>query len=237
MATPHIESKREDISDVVLMPGDPLRAEYIAKNYLEDVIIVNKVRNMVAYTGIYKGRKVTVFPSGMGIPSMGIYAYELYKFYDVNKIIRIGTCGAGNPDVKVLDIVLADSAYSTSSFAKLMFDQDAKEYQASLDLNNNIYKVALAQGINIHRGPIITSEVFDVYVDYDKYIKNFPEFRYYAAEMEAFALFALAKNLNKEAACLLTVVDSKYQSDVVVSAADRQTSLDDMIKLALDSII
>ena len=111
MATAHIESKLEDIAPVVLMPGDPLRAKYIAENFLEDAKLINKVRNMFGYTGTYKGKKVTVFASGMGIPSIGIYSYELYKFYNVEKIIRIGTCGSFNKDIKLLDVVLSSGEY------------------------------------------------------------------------------------------------------------------------------
>ena len=140
MATAHIESRKEDIGEIVLLPGDPLRAKYIAENFLEDYKLVNSVRNMYAYTGYYKGKMVTVFSSGMGIPSVGIYAYELFKFYDVKKIIRIGTCGTIHKDVKLLDVVLADSAYSVSTFP-LLFDGDTdKEYPASSLLNNLISK-------------------------------------------------------------------------------------------------
>ena len=141
MATAHIESRKEDIGEIVLLPGDPLRAKYIAENFLEDYKLVNSVRNMYAYTGYYKGKMVTVFSSGMGIPSVGIYAYELFKFYDVKKIIRIGTCGTIHKDVKLLDVVLADSAYSVSTFP-LLFDGDTdKEHPASSLLNNLISNI------------------------------------------------------------------------------------------------
>lgn len=235
--TAHIESNKEDVSDLVLMPGDPLRAKYIADNYLENVKVINTIRNMLAYTGYYKNKKITVFPSGMGIPSMGIYAYELYKFYDVNKIIRIGTCGGLKEDLKVFDVILADSAYSTSSFAKLFNNSDDKDIKSSPLLTNKIKEVAINHNIPIHCGRIMTSEVFDVYVDYDLFIKNYPsEKEYLASEMEAFALFHLANSLNKEAACLLTVVDTKFDKRVV-TPEERQKSLDQMITLALESII
>jgi len=235
--TVHINSDKEDISDVVLMPGDPLRAKYIADKYLTDVKLVNETRNMFAYTGIYKGKKITVFPSGMGIPSMGIYAYELYKFYDVKRIIRIGTCGGLKEEEKLFDIILATSAYSTSSFAKLFNGCNKKDINSSMGLTNHIDKVAKLNNISLHKGRIMTSEVFDVYVDYDKFIKNFPSDKdYIASEMEAFALFHLANSLNKEAACLLTVVDSKFDKKVVTSE-ERATSLDKMIYLALESVI
>ena len=119
MATAHIESKKEDISNIVLMPGDPNRAKYIADNYLENVKVINKVRGMLAYTGEYKNKKITIFPSGMGIPSIGIYSYELFKEYDVDYIIRIGTIGAYDEGLQLGDIIIADKAYSDSSFAKV----------------------------------------------------------------------------------------------------------------------
>ena len=232
----HINAKKEDISNVVLMPGDPLRAKYIAENFLSDVKLINEVRNMFGYTGYYKGKMVTVFSSGMGIPSVGIYAYELFKFYDVKKIIRIGTCGTIHKDVKLLDVVLADSAYSVSTFP-LLFDGDTdKEYPASSLLNNLISNKAVELGSNIHRGKIITSDVFDPYVDHDKFISNFPNEEFMASEMEAFGLFYLAKKLGRDATCLLTVVDSKYDKRSLTSE-EREQSLNEMITLALESVI
>ena len=118
--TVHIESNKEDISKNILMPGDPKRCEYIAKNYLQDYKIVNNVRGMTAYTGYYKGKRITIFPSGMGIPSMGIYSYELYKYYDVENIIRIGSCGGYNHTLKLKDIILVDNSYSQSTYAKYL---------------------------------------------------------------------------------------------------------------------
>ena len=218
--TAHIESRKEDIADIVLMPGDSLRAKYIAEEFLDDYKLVNTVRNIYGYTGYYKGVKITVFASGMGIPSIGIYAYELYKFYDVKTIIRIGTCGTIHPSVKLLDVVLATSAFSFSTFP-LLFDGDLeKEYSSSDELNKKITKKALEMGIN----------------DQEKFISNFPKEEFLASEMEAFCLFYLAHKLNKEAACILTVVDSKYDKRSL-SSEDRQTSLNEMIKLAIEASI
>lgn len=234
--TAHIESRKEDIADIVLMPGDPLRAKYIAEKFLDDYKLVNTVRNIYGYTGYYKGVKITVFASGMGIPSIGIYAYELYKFYDVKTIIRIGTCGTIHPSVKLLDVVLATSAFSFSTFP-LLFDGDLeKEYSSSDELNKKITEKALEMGINVKSGKIITSDVFDPYVDQEKFISNFPKEEFLASEMEAFCLFYLAHKLNKEAACILTVVDSKYDKRSL-SSEDRQTSLNEMIKLAIEASI
>ena len=236
--TAHIESKKEDIASIVIMPGDPLRAKMIAEEFLSDYRLVNSTRNMLAYTGKFNGVEVTVFASGMGIPSIGIYAYELYKFYDVKKIIRVGSCGSLNKDVRVKDVVLAKTATSrTNTFPKLFSGCEETCFEASVSLNNTILEEANKNNISIKYGDIITSEVFDVYVDYDKFIKNFEEKDYMASEMEAYALFYLAKLLGKEAACLLTVVDSKYEPETIISREDRQNALKEMINLALLSII
>ena len=236
MATAHIESKKEDIAKIVLFPGDPLRAKYIAEKFLTDVKLVNSVRNIFGYTGYYKDKMITVFSSGMGIPSACIYAYELFKFYDVEKIIRIGTCGTMHPDVKLMDVVLAESAYSFSSFP-LLFDGDTeKEYASTVSLNRLIINKAKEKNISLKTGKVITSDVFDPYVDVEKFMSNFPKEDFVASEMEAFGLFYLAYKLNKEATSLLTVVDSKYD-DRSLSSEDREKSLDEMIKLALDSVI
>ncbi len=234
--TAHIESKKEDIADVVLMPGDPLRAKYIAEHFLKDYKLINSVRNIYGYTGYYKDKKVTVFSSGMGIPSIGIYAYELYHFYDVKKIIRIGTCGTMHPDVKLLDVVLGTSSYSLNTFP-LLFDGDTdKEYSSTDSLNKTIISKAKELNINIHAGKILTTDVFDPYVDQNKFMSNFPKEDYMASEMEAFGLYYLAQKLNKEATCLLTVVDSKFDKRGLTSE-EREKSLNDMITLALEATL
>lgn len=238
MPTAHIEAKNADIAKTVLMPGDPLRAKYIADNFLKDVKIVNKVRNMYAYTGYYKDKLVTVFPSGMGIPSMGIYAYELFHIYDVEEIIRIGTSGSNNQDLELLDVVLASSAYSLSKYPELFDGDKINIVDASKDLNHRIIEAATTNNMNIKEGTIITSDIFDPYVDFEKYIKNYPtNIKFLAMEMEAFALFYLAKKFHKKASCLLTVVDiigkEEKQS---ISSKDREKSLNDMIQIALDAI-
>lgn len=237
MATPHIEAEKEDIASLVIMPGDPLRAKHIVEEYFDDYKQVNSVRNMFAYTGHYKGKRITVFASGMGMPSMGIYAYELYNFYDVETIIRVGSCGGLKEDIKVLDVIMADSAYTVSTFAKTFRNYDGHEVEATKELNEIILNKAREKSIDVRHGRIITSDVFDVYVDKDEFYSNFPkDLEYIAAEMEAFALFFLAKLLNKKAACLLTVVDSHYDKRAV-SSEERQNSLNNMIELALDSLV
>ncbi len=237
MATPHIESKLEDIAEVVLMPGDPLRAKYIAENFLEEAKLINTVRNMFGYTGTYHGKRVTVFASGMGVPSIGIYSYELYKFYNVKKIIRIGTSGSFHKDVKILDVVLSTGAYCKSYFDQLLDNQDINFVEASHLLNQSIEKVANDAHIPLKVGKTITSDVFDLYADNeDVFRANFPGDDYLAVEMEAFGLFYIAKKLGRQASCLMTVVDSFYDKRSL-SSEEREKSLDQMIRVALDAAI
>ncbi|MBR1936301.1 MAG: purine-nucleoside phosphorylase [Bacilli bacterium] len=237
MPTPHIESNKEDIAKVVLMPGDPLRAKYIAENFLENAKLINSVRNMLGYTGTYKGKKVTVFASGMGIPSIGIYSYELYNYYDVEKIIRIGTCGSFNKDIKLLDIILSSGAYCKSYFDVLLDGVDVDFVQSSGELNRLIMNKSKEKNIDLKFGKTITSDVFDLYCDdIEKFRDTFPDLSFLSVEMEAFGLFYIAKKLGKEASCLMTVVDSLYDKHSLTSE-EREKSLNEMIELALESII
>ena len=236
MATAHNEAEKKDIAKKVIMPGDPLRAKYIAETYLENYRLVNKIRNMYAYTGMYKGQEVTVMASGMGIPSIGIYSYELFKFYDVDEIIRIGTCGTFNKDIKIRDIVLSKGAYCKTYFPKLLDNNIVDYIESDALLNGKILETAENNNIDIKYGKTITSDVFDLYCDnQDEFESNFSD-EYLSVEMEAFGLFYIAKKFNKKASCLMTVVDSKYD-ERSISPEERQTSLDEMIKLALDSIL
>lgn len=235
--TAHIESKKEDIAEVVLMPGDPLRAKYIAENFLTDYKLVNKVRNMFGYTGYYKGKRVTVFASGMGIPSIGIYSYELYKFYDVKKIIRIGTSGSFNKNIKVKDVVLSSGAYCKSYFDQLFDGNDINFIKSSLSLNEKIKTVADNKNISLKFGKTITSDVFDLYSSsMEEFKNNYPEEDYLAVEMEAFGLFYMANRLGREASCLMTVVDSFYDEKSLTSE-EREQSLNEMITIALESVL
>ena len=235
--TVHIESKKEDIADIVLMPGDPLRAKYIAENFLDDYKLVNKVRNMFGYTGYYKGKRVTVFASGMGVPSIGIYSYELYKFYDVKKIIRIGTSGSFNKNIKVKDVVLSSGAYCKSYFDQLFDGNDINFIKSSESLNEDIKTVAKSANIPLKIGKTITSDVFDLYASsLEEFRSNFPDDDFLAVEMEAFGLFYMANRLGREATCLMTVVDSFYDEKSLTSE-ERETSLNQMITLALDAAI
>ncbi|MBQ9298561.1 MAG: purine-nucleoside phosphorylase [Clostridia bacterium] len=232
--TPHIEAKKGEIAKTVLMPGDPLRAKYIAENFLENVKLVNKVRNIFAYTGTYKGKEITVMASGMGMPSMGIYAYELYKVYEVENIIRIGSCGGYGEDLQLFDTILAESSYSEGNFAYTFNSEDCHLAEASKELNEIIENVAKEQNIKYVKGNVLCSDCFDLYIPkLQQLLDRIPK-DIIAAEMESFALFYLANYLNKKAACLLTVVDIPTKQNQV-SAEDREKALKDMIILALES--
>ena len=236
MSTPHNEANIGDIAKTVIMPGDPLRAKYIADNFLEDAKLVNKVRNIFAYTGKYNGKEITVMASGMGMPSMGIYSYELYKFYGVEKIIRIGSCGGYIPELKLFDIILADNVFSESNFALTLNNDDCHIVSGDKDLNDLIENTAKNSNISIHRGNTVCTDCFDLYMtDVNKFLERLPsDFNPLGAEMEAFALFYVAKLLGKKAACLMSVVDSKFIKQVATSE-ERETGLNTMIKLALDA--
>lgn len=230
--TPHNAAAVGDIAKVVLMPGDPLRAKFIAETYLENVKQVNSVRNMNMYTGEYKGKKVSVCASGMGQPSMGIYSYELFDVYGVDKIIRIGTCGSYKEDLKVYDLVLATSSYSDSdSFSKLVLGESTHVQYPSLKLNEEIKKVASGLNIKLHEGRIHSSDVFYASRPLEETLKITEAI---AVEMESAALFCNSKKLKKEASCLLTVSDNLV-SKVFTTAEERQTSFTKMIELALST--
>ena len=231
--TVHIESNKEDISNNILMPGDPKRCEYIAKNYLQDYKIVNNVRGMTAYTGYYKGKRITIFPSGMGIPSMGIYSYELYKYYDVENIIRRGSCGGYNNTLKLKDIILVDNSYSQSTYAKYLDGYQDNLVKSTKNLNDIILKTSNELNMNIIKGTICSTDVF-----YEKDYKNKPieEYNILGVEMESFALFNNARTLGKNAACLLTVSDLFFSEDKLTSL-EREQNLNEMIVLALESCL
>jgi len=236
--TPHNEAKKEDIANIVIMPGDPLRAKYIAENFLEDITLVNSVRGMFAYTGFYKGKRLTVMASGMGMPSMGIYSYELFKFYDIDAIIRIGSCGAYKKELNLFDIVLSENCYSEGNYALTLNNDNCHIVSADTSLNTTIEQTAKETGISIYKGNTVCTDCFDLYMtDVNRFLERSPkDFDPVSAEMEAFALFYTAKMLNKKAACLMSVVDSKF-IDKIATPEERQTGLNNMIKLALDSTL
>ena len=235
--TSHISSKKEDIAKTVLCPGDPLRAKYIAENFLENSRLVNSVRNILAYTGTYKGKEITVFASGMGMPSMGIYCYELYKFYDVETIIRIGSCGAYDDSLNLMDTVLVKKSYTEGNFAKALNNKDCHLIESDLDLNNKIKQTAEKLNIKCIEGNALCSECFDYYIeDINTLLNRLPsDLKISACEMEAFALFYTAKYLNKKAACLLTISDNIVTKEAT-SSQEREKNLNKMIELALETI-
>lgn len=230
--TPHIEAKENEIAKTVLMPGDPLRAKYIADTFLTDIKLVNTVRNIFAYTGNYKGKEVTVMASGMGMPSIGIYSYELYKFYNVENIIRIGTAGAYTDKINLYDIILVNESYSESNFAKVQgYEKDI--ISADKDLNDTIKLTARKLGMKVKEGRIRTTDVFYEDIDID-YIYN--EKKCLCTEMESFALFYNALKLNKKATSILTISDNLVTKESA-TAKERQTAFDDMMTLALETTL
>lgn len=231
--TPHIECADESkIAKIVLMPGDPLRAKFIADQFLTDVICFNQTRNMFGYTGYYKGKRITVMGSGMGMPSIGIYSYELFQFYGVEAIVRIGSAGAYDASLKVYDTVLVTEAYSESSFAKTAFGIRSKSLKSNASLNNKLRKSALKLGIPLKEAKIHSSDVFYAN-DPHRWEEVRDKFGCKCVEMESFALFANAKACGKKASCLLTISDS-FISHEVTSSEERQKNFVNMMKIALE---
>ncbi len=231
MNTPHINAPDGAIAKTILMPGDPLRAKYIADTFLTDVIQINEVRNMFGYTGNYNGKRITVMGSGMGMPSIGIYSYELYKFFGVEKIIRIGSCGAYSPELDLYDTVLVSEAYSESTYALVQSGENCNVLAASPVLNKELEDAAKRLNIPIHTGRIHSSDVF--YRENPDFTVIFEKHNCIGVEMESFALFNNAKVLGKQAACLLTVSDSLV-THKVTTAEERQTAFTNMMKIALE---
>ncbi|MBP3841687.1 MAG: purine-nucleoside phosphorylase [Bacilli bacterium] len=234
MPTPHIEANKEDIAKVVLMPGDPLRAKMIAEKYLKNYKVVNKVRNILAYTGEYKGKRVTVFSSGMGNPSIGIYSYELYKFYDVDKIIRIGSCGAYSDKIGLYSLILVDKSYSNSAYDDILNGENVPFANSSNELNQKILEVAKKDDFDILYGNIYCTDVFYNEIENPNMLYN--KYKCLGVEMESFALFLNAKKMGKDASCILTVSDNVITHQETTSE-ERQNSFTKMVELALDTAI
>lgn len=231
--TPHIEATDKDaFAKTVLMPGDPLRAKFIAEKFLDNPVQVNQVRGMLGYTGTYNGRRISVMGSGMGMASIGIYSYELFKFYDVENIIRIGSCGAYSEDLNLYDVVLVDEAWSESTFAECQAGRSDHTLKASPVLNQALSEIAERLAIPVRRGCIHSSDVF-----YREEFKVFEKIRdehgCLAVEMESFALFANALSTGKKASCLLTVSDSLVSGQATTSQ-ERQLAFTKMMEIALE---
>ena len=236
MATPHISAPDDAFAKTVLMPGDPLRAKYIAENFLTDARLVTSVRNVLGYTGLYHDVPVSVMASGMGMPSIGIYSYELYHFYGVENIIRIGSAGSYRPWLKVMDVTLADSAYSDSTFAKLQGGETSHSIKPSEKLNNAIEKKANELGIVCKKSIVHSSDVFYADPSQGTWKDIAERTGTDCVEMESFALFHNARQLGKHAACLLTISDSFVDSQEL-TAEQRQNSFTEMMTLALETAI
>ena len=232
--TPHNDAKKGEIAKIVIMPGDPLRAKLIADNYLENVKVVSQVRGMAVYTGEYKGVELSVVPSGMGIPSMGIYSYELFNDYDVEKIIKVGTCGSYSKDLDLGDLVIVNASYSESTYAKVQDDVDDDLIYASDYINFYLKETAEEQNKHV---TIANVHSTDVFYGNDKVMKNAVEKHgCLVCEMESFSLFHNAKKFKKHAAQILTVSDSLVTEDRM-SSEDRQKKVTSMIEVALDAAI
>ena len=234
MPTPHNQAKFGEIAKNVLMPGDPLRAKFIAETFLENIKLVNSVRNMLAYTGEYKGKEITVMASGMGMPSIGIYSYELYSQYGVENIVRVGSAGAYTDKLNLFDVVLAESAWSESSFAKTQNGYDKDTTYPDGELNEKIIETAKKLNIPLHLEKIHSSDVFYTEPNVDGYKEINAKHGCECVEMESFALFHNAKVLGKKAACLLTISDS-FTSEQKATPGERQTAFINMMKIALET--
>lgn len=228
--TPHINAKKGEIAKTVLMPGDPLRAKFIAEKYLTDVKQVNNVRNMFMFTGKYNGKEVTIAGSGMGQPSIGIYSFELFNFYDVENIIRIGSAGSYKEDLDLYEVVLATDSYSDStSFGELVLGEKTHVQEPSMDLNKKLEESAKANNIKITKGRIHSSDVFYSSRPLDETVETTKAI---CVEMESYALFTNAKKLNKQAACLLTISDNLV-THKETSSEEREQKFMKMVEVAL----
>ncbi|MCH8500843.1 MAG: purine-nucleoside phosphorylase [Aliidiomarina sp.] len=229
--TPHIHAEPGDFAETVLMPGDPLRAKFIAETFLQDVREVNHVRNMLAYTGTYQGKPVSVMGSGMGMASIGIYSWELFTHFGVQSIIRVGSCGAYTSDLKLYDVVLAQAAWSESSYARTQNGYVSPVTHPSASLNEALTLAAKQLDIPLTVGTVHSSDVF-YRAEVDAHERLFREQATIAVEMESFALFHNAQVLGKRAACILTVSDHLVTHEAA-SAEDREQAFTHMMKIAL----
>lgn len=236
MATAHNAANKGDIAKTVLMPGDPLRAKFIAETFLDNPKLFNTVRNMFGYTGTYKGKEVSVMGSGMGMPSIGIYSYELFTEYGVENIIRIGSAGSYSADLDVYDVIITDKAWTDSSYAEVQNGEKSRTLEGSKELNELLQQCADELDIPVKHGIIHSSDVFyrDAAEGYWKDILK--DTGAQAVEMESFALFHNANVLNKNAACILTISDS-FVTNEATTPEERQDSFTNMMKIALEAAI
>ena len=234
MTTPHINAVDGAFAETVLMPGDPLRAKYIAETFLENPVQVTDVRNMLGFTGTYKGKRISVMGSGMGIPSCSIYATELIREYGVKNIIRVGSCGSVNKDIKVLDIVIGMGACTDSKVNRTRFNNHDFAAIASYDLLEKAVNSAKAHGIKAHVGNIYSADLF--YTPEDNIFDVMEKYNILGVEMEAAGLYGVAAEFGANALCICTVSDHIRTGEKTTSD-ERQTSFNEMILIALDSIV
>lgn len=236
MSTPHNEAEVGQIAKTVLMPGDPLRAKFIAEHFLEDAKLVNTIRNMFCYTGTYKGKKVSVMGSGMGMPSIGIYSYELYNFYGVERIIRVGTAGSINPDLKLFDLVIANGASTNSNWiCQYNMPQGATlSAVSSYEALHTAVESAKKRGYRYKVGQILSSDNF--YNEPKEVWEKWASMGIQALEMESYALFVTAAQAHKEALSIVTISDSLITHEET-TPEERQTSFTHMMEVALDCIV
>jgi purine-nucleoside phosphorylase len=229
----HINAKKGEIADTILLPGDPLRAKYIAETFLEDVTCYNEVRNMFGYTGTYKGKRISVQGTGMGVPSISIYVTELMQEYDVQKLIRVGTCGSIHKDVKLRDVIIAQSASTNSKMNELIFNGISYAPTANFDLLLKAYNAGIEKGLNLRVGNVFTEDVFyNEFAEHEKWA----QYGVLGLEMESAALYTLAAKFGRQALSILTVSDHLLTGEVT-TAEERQTTFNDMIVVALDAAI
>ena len=224
--TPHISAKKSEIAPLIIMPGDPKRAKYIAENYLENYTLVSDVRNIPVYTGTYKNKNVSVVASGMGMPSMAIYAYELFNFYEVEKIIRVGTCRSLKENLKINEILLSEVSYTNSNITLELNGEEDHIVKPSKQLNEKVLEVANENNISLNLSKILTTDAF---------YNNSYDYNYDAVEMETFILLYLGKCFNKETTSILTVSDNIITKESL-SPEDREKTLDNAIIIALESL-
>jgi purine-nucleoside phosphorylase len=229
----HINAKEHEIADTVLLPGDPLRAKYIAETFLEDVQLYNEVRNMFGYTGTYKGKRISVQGTGMGVPSISIYINELMNSYNVQTLVRVGTCGAIQKDVKVRDVILAMSASTDSQMNRLTFGGVDFAPTADFDLLLKAYNAGLEKGLNLKAGNVFTADQF--YND-NAELEKWAKYNILAIEMETAALYTLAAKLDRRALSVLTVSDHILTGEET-TAEERQTTFNEMIEVSLEAVI
>ncbi|CAI9392125.1 purine-nucleoside phosphorylase [Niallia sp. Sow4_A1] len=229
----HIGAKEHEIAETVLLPGDPLRAKYIAENFLEDAKCYNEVRNMFGYTGTYKGKRISVQGTGMGVPSISIYINELISSYNVQNLIRVGTCGAIQKDVKVRDVILAMSASTDSQMNRLTFGGVDYAPTADFDLLKKAYDSGLEKGLSLKVGNVFTADMF--YNDNSE-LEKWAKYQILAIEMESAALYTIAAKFNRKALSVLTVSDHILTGEET-TAQERQSTFNEMIEVALEAAI